>query len=131
MSQSIHMKTTIFDLSTEKENPINSIYGISLLEWLRVELTYQLIISKPEAEDWGWYSELDYEGNHYLIGSCALLEEGDDPTDEIEWVFQVDKNRSLKEKLFGRNRMSQSDSCFIFFRDFFESYPEIKMISIE
>lgn len=131
MSQSIHMKTAIFDLSTEKENPINSIYGISLLEWIRVELADQLIISKPEAEDWGWYSELDYEGNHYLIGSYALLEEGDDPTDEIEWVFQVDKNRSLKEKLFGRNRMSQSDSCFILFRKNFERHPEIEIISIE
>jgi hypothetical protein len=69
MIQVIHFKTSMFDLSKEDVNPINPIYGISLLEWLSNELNGELEITEPEAEDWGWYSELEYEGNNYLIGA--------------------------------------------------------------
>lgn len=78
MNQAIYFKTSLFDVSKEKENPINPIYGLSLLEWLRAELVNELVITEPNAEDWGWYSELKYEDNNYLIGSYALFEQGDD-----------------------------------------------------
>ena len=130
MNQALNFKTSMFDVSKEKENPINPIYGISLLEWLRKELKGQLEITEPDAEDWGWYSELEYQGNSYLIGACAYFEEGDDPANEQEWVFQVDKHRSLKEKLFGKNKMSVSDSCFVFFKEFFENHPGIKDVQV-
>ena len=130
MNQAIHFKTSMFDVSKEKENPINPIYGLSLLEWLREELKGKLEITEPGAEDWGWYSELEYEGNCYLIGVCAYFEEGDDPTSELEWVFQVDKYRSLRDKLFGRNRMSASDSCFVFFKELFENQANIEEVQL-
>ena len=130
MNQAIHFKTSLFDVSKEKENPINPIYGLSLLEWLRKELASELAISEPDAEDWGWYSELEYDGNNYLIGSCAFFEQGDDPTAELEWVFQVDKYRSFKEKLLGKNKMSTSDVCFVFFKELFEKHPDIKEVQI-
>lgn len=120
----------MFDVTKERRNPINPIYGISLLEWLREELKGQLEISEPDAEDWGWYSELEYEGSKYLIGACAYFEEGDAPTTEIEWVFQVDKYRSFKEKIFGKNKMSESDSCFVFFKELFEKYSSIKYVEV-
>lgn len=131
MNQSIHFKTSMFDVSKEKENPINPIYGLSLLEWLRKELGGQPLISEPDAEDWGWYSELEYKGNNYVIGSCALFEQGDDPAAELEWVFQVDKHRSFKEKLFGKNKMSKSDCCFVFFKEIFENHPNILDVHVE
>lgn len=131
MSKTIHFKTSLFDVSKEQENPINPIYGVSLLEWLRRELVNEIAISEPDAEDWGWYSELSYEGQNYLIGSCAFFEEGENPTAELEWVFQVDKYRSFKEKLFGKNKMTSSDSCFVFFKAFFEKHPDIKEVQIE
>jgi hypothetical protein len=31
---------------------------------------------------------------------------------EIEWIVQMDKTRSLKEKIFGKNRMSSDDPLF-------------------
>lgn len=130
MNQAIYFKTSLFDVSKEKENPINPIYGLSLLEWLRAELVNELVITEPNAEDWGWYSELKYEDNNYLIGSCALFEQGDDPTAELEWAFQVDKYRSFKKKLLGKNKMSTSDSCFVFFKELFEKHPDIKEIKI-
>ena len=115
----------MFDVSKEKENPNNPIYGISLLLWLREELKEIIEITEPDAEDWGWYSELDWQGNSYLIGASAFYEEGDDPTGELEWVFQVDKYRSFKEKLFGKNKMTETDSCFVFFKEYFGKYQKI------
>lgn len=67
-------KTSVFDISKERENPINLIYGISLLQWLKEELKDTMNISEPDAEDWGWYSYLKYEGNNYLLGSSACTQ---------------------------------------------------------
>ena len=128
MNQAIHFKTSMFDVSKEKKNPINPIYGISLLEWLREHLKGNIEITEPNAEDWGWYSELQYQGNNYLIGACAYFEEGDDPATELEWVFQVDKYRSFREKLSGKNKMSMSDSCYVFFKELFENHPKIQEV---
>jgi hypothetical protein len=130
MNQAIHFKTSIFDVSKEKKNPINPIYGISLLEWLRGKLKGKLEITEPEAGDWGWYSELEYQGHRYLIGACAQFEEGDDPTAELEWVFQVDRQRSFKEKLFGKNKMTVADSCFTYFKELFENHPSIHDVHV-
>ena len=130
MNHAIHFKTSLFDVSKEKVNPINPIYGISLLEWLKEELKGKLEITEPDAEDWGWYSELVYQGNNYLIGTSAYFEEGDNPAEELEWVFQVEKNRSFKQKLFGKNKMSATDSCFLFFKKLLENHPNIKNVQI-
>ena len=130
MNQAIHFKTSLFDVSIEKENPINPIYGISLLEWLRESLKGRLEITEPDAEDWGWYSELEFEGNTYLIGSCAYFEEGDDPAGDLEWVFQIEKYRSFKDKLFGKNKMTEADGCFLFFKGLFETHPDIKEVKL-
>jgi len=130
MNQAIHFETLMFDVSKERDNPINPIYGISLLEWLKSELEGKIEISEPDAEDWGWYSELEFEGGNYLIGACAHFEEGDDPQEAIEWVFQVDKHRSFKEKLLGKNKMSVTDSCFVFFKNLFEEDTNFNEVQV-
>ncbi|MGH1365616.1 MAG: hypothetical protein ACRBF0_18785 [Calditrichia bacterium] len=130
MIPTIHFKTSMFDVTKEKENPFNPIYGLSLLEWLKEELKGKLELTEPDAEDWGWYSELEFEGNSYMIGSCALIEEKEDPTSELEWVLQVHKHRSIKEKLLGRNKMSDSDSCFVFFKKLFIMHPDINDVQV-
>jgi hypothetical protein len=130
MNQAIHFKTSLFDVSKEKQNPINPICGISLLLWLRDALKGEVDISEPEAEDWGWYSELEWQGDRYLIGASVFYERGDDPSAELEWVFQVDKYRSWKDKLFGRNAMTETDSCFVFFKAYFEKHPGIHAVEL-
>ena len=119
----------MFDLSRERENPFNPIRGVSLLEWLRSELKDQLEISEPDAEDWGWYSELEWNGADYLIGAIAFFEDGDDPLKEVEWVFQIEKHRSFMDKLLGKNKFTESDSCFLLFKDLLENNS--KIINIE
>jgi hypothetical protein len=114
----------------KEKNPINPIYGISLLEWLKEKSQDRLELAEPYAEDWGWCSEVEYEGRHYLLGACAHFEEGDDSTPEIEWVFQVNKYRNLKEKLLGKTKMSTSDGCVVLLREVFERHPNIKQVEV-
>lgn len=130
MNQAIYFKTSMFDVSKESENPINPIYGSSLLFWLREELKGTYVITEPDSEDWGWYSELEYQGRNYLIGASSYFEQGDDPSQELEWVFQIDKYRSIKEKIFGKNKMTSEDCCLLFFKKLFDSHPEIKEVEV-
>jgi hypothetical protein len=130
MNQALHFKTAKFDVSKETQNPINPIYGHSLLDWLRAELKEEIEISKLDAEDWGWYSELEFNESIYLIGACAFFAEGDDPNEKLEWVFQVEKHRFIIEKLLGRNKMNANDECFIFFKSFLEKQTDITEICV-
>jgi len=130
MNQAIHFKTSLFDVTKERENPINPIFGLSLLDWLRNEFADELSITDPEAEDWGWYSEIEFKDNFYLIGSCVLIEEDEALAGDIEWVSQIEKKRSIKEKLLGRNKMLPSDPCLTYFKELFEKQPEFKEVQL-
>jgi hypothetical protein len=130
MQFAVTLKSSKFDVSQEDDNPINPIYGQSLLQWLRKHLSGKLKISEPEAEDWGWYSFVDFEGRSYMLGSTVFYEKGDDPNAELEWVFQVEKQRSLKEKLLGRQKMTLEDGCLQFFNNLFEEQG-ITVVSID
>ena len=127
----ITFKTAKFDVSKEKENPINPIYGYSLLDWLRKKVIGKVQITEPDAEDWGWYSYLSWNGRDYLIGASVHYEKGEDPNSELEWVFQVDKQRSLIERILGKEKMSKDDPCLLFFKSIFEVDPDFKEIEVE
>lgn len=131
MPFTIGFKTSKFDVSKEDENPINPIYGQSLLIWLEKELPDELNLDEPDAEDWGWFSHLEWKGREYLVGATAYFEDGDDLTSELEWVFQVDKHRSFKEKLLGREKMTEADDCLQYFRLLFESSSEFNDVAFE
>ena len=127
----ITFKTAKFDVSKEKENPINPIYGYSLLDWLRKKVIGKVQITEPDAEDWGWYSYLSWNGRDYLIGASVHYEKGEDPNSELEWVFQVDNQRSLIERIMGKEKMSKDDPCLLFFKSIFEVDPDFKEIEVE
>lgn len=125
MHYAISFTTSKFDLSKEDENPINPIYGQSLLLWLRDKAAGIVEIGEPDTEDWGWYTFVDWNGRAYLLGASA--EESDDP--EIYWVLQLEKQRSLKEKLLGRGKMTEDDECFQLLRSLVEAEPEFNNIA--
>lgn len=127
MARVIRFSSAKFDVSKERPNPINPIPGESLLIWLRERAKPQVELSEPDAEDWGWYSFVDWKGRQYLIGSSA----SDEENDEREWILQVDKQRSLKEKLFGREAMSAGDECADFFQKLLEQEPAFKAVSVD
>jgi hypothetical protein len=120
----IHFQSRIFDLRSEPENPINPIHGSSLLDWLRPRIPN---MSDPSPEDWGWYSHLTLEGRSYLIGSCAH----ESPDGNHEWVLQIDKSRSLKEKLFGQAKMATTDPCFVLICGLIQQESGFTSISVE
>jgi len=127
MDQVITFTTSKFDVTKEDENPINPIHGQSLLVWLKEKVAGKFEVSDPEPEDWGWYTYINWQGRSYLLGASAS--EINHP--EYEWVFQIEKQRSLKEKLLGKHKMIPSDECFKYLKSLFESEPEINSVAVE
>lgn len=131
MHIAISFKTSKFDVSNESKNPINPIYGESLLKWLKEVIAPELEITDPDAEDWGWYSYITWKGRQYMLGSSTFFEDGDDPTSQLEWILQIDKSRSLKEKLLGREKISIDDECVLFFKSKLENEQDISAVTFE
>ena len=128
MERVIRFTTKAFDVSKERPNPINPIPGESLLIWLREQVGTKVVISEPDAEDWGWYAVADWNGRQYMLGSSASEEE---ENGEREWVLQVEKLRSLKEKLLFRQKMLPDDDCARFFEDILEREPSFSDLSVD
>ena len=107
MAHIIEFKTAKFDPSQEPPNPTNPIAGQSVLAWLRQSALPSA--TAPDHEDWGWYIEVENEGVGYLVGSiCYEPEEGATGPDR-DWLIQIHKNRSVLDKLFGRNKLEADD----------------------
>jgi hypothetical protein len=97
----IRFNTGKFDVTRERPNPINPIFGESLLLWLKQALEPAHDIDNPEPEDWGWYAHLVWAGQRFMLGSSA----SDEEDGKREWVLQVVPQRSLKERLLGRGKV--------------------------
>lgn len=104
----LRFRTSAFDVSRERPNPHNPIPGESLLLWLAEHAAPELQIPAPEPEDWGWYTYVGCNGRKYLLGASASEDDGGG---EREWTLQIEKLRSLREKLLGKGKMSQDDQC--------------------
>ncbi len=131
MIQTINLQTAKFDILKEDENPNNQIYGQSLLLWLKDFLKGNYEISEVASEDWGWYCYIDFKGRKYMLGANAFYEEGDDPHSELEWVFQVEKQRTFKEILLFKENMTDQDECFLYFKKLFDTASDITVISVD
>ncbi len=124
----IRFETMLFDVSKERPNPINPIHGESLLLWLGEKLEGTAMVPAPETEDWGWYVYLAWKGRTYLVGASAS-DEADDGS--REWVLQIEKQRSLKERLLGREKMTVADECFATIKGLVESEPGFRRVSVD
>lgn len=108
MAHVITFRSTGFDPRAEPANPINPIAGHALLVWLVDSLrTVGYEGGAPDAEDWGWYCDVTGPGAAYMLGASGEAEA--DGTTPIEWTVQIHRHRSLKDKLFGRNRHLPND----------------------
>ena len=125
MTLVVRFNTTMFDVSRERPNPINPIPGESLLLWLKAHATTP--VSAPEPEDWGWYADVVWEGRAYLLGASA----SEDEDGEREWILQVHKQRSLTERLLGREKMTGEDACGHYFRTLIENEPGFRNVSAD
>jgi len=123
----IRFSTSKFDVSAERPNPINPIPGESLLIWLRERASPKLVVSEPDAEDWGWYSFVEWNGRQYMLGSSA----SDEEAGEREWILQIEKHRTFKERLLGREKMLKGDQCAQFFQNLLEQESTFKEVSVD
>lgn len=123
----IHFRSRLFDTSLEPDNPINPIRGRSVLEWFRARVAQDLSMSAPDAEDWGWYSHVDWQGRTYMVGACA----NEHPDGNHEWIVQFDKSRSLKERVLGRAGMTADDPCLLYFKGLLANEPAFTNLFLE
>jgi hypothetical protein len=126
MAYLIRFRTEMFDVSKERPNPINPIFGESVLWWLREQAGPLAQMTEPGAEDWGWYSYVEWNGRHYLIGAST---EG--VAKMREWTLQIHKRRSIEEKIFGRERETADDPCVMYIRGLIESQQAFQDVSLE
>jgi len=127
MTRVIRFNTARFDVAKERPNPINPIPGESLLLWLRERAKPHVEVTEPDAEDWGWYSFVDWKGRQYLLGSSA----SDEDSGQREWILQIDKQRSVKETLMGREKMAADDDCAQFFQQLLQDEPSFTSVSVD
>ena len=129
MAHVISFRTTKFDPAAELPNPINPIAGHSVLAWLRDHLAsagYRT--TEPDTEDWGWYMDVEGNGGAYLVGASGDAQGSKEP---IEWVIQVHRTRSLKDKLFGSNRMTAEDPLSALIERILRSDPAFEVASVD
>jgi len=128
MTHVISFKTARFDVSKETPNPINPIAGQSVLNWLREELSKaQYQVTEPATEDWGWYIDVQGDGASYLVGASA---DAEDASPDVEWVVQVHKHRTVKDKLLGRNKMTADDPLAALVERLLRADPAIDQVSV-
>jgi hypothetical protein len=129
MAHVISFRTSKFDVTGEDPNPTNPIAGQSVLRWLGAELAKaRYTATEPDTEDWGWYIDVTGEHASYLVGASA---DADGSTPDVEWVIQVHKHRSLKDKLLGRNTMTADDPLAAVIERIVRADPHISEVSVE
>jgi hypothetical protein len=128
MAHLISFATGKFDTSKETPNDINPIAGESVLNWIRERLSgTSFTATEPGTEDWGWYMNVEGSGASYLVGASG---EPDRPPPDVDWTIQVHKNRSLKDKLTGKNKLTSEDALFALLEELIRGESEFRGISI-
>ena len=129
MAHVISFSTARFDVAAETPNPINPIFGKSVLDWIRQTLegtAYKA--SEPDTEDWGWYMSVDGNGASYMVGASGQPEDG---ASEIEWIIQVHRPRSFTDRLAGRNRLMDDDPFVALLEGIVRREPAFHDVSVE
>jgi len=129
MAHVISFRSRKFDVMAETPNPTNPIAGQSVLRWLRAELgKAQYVATEPDTEDWGWYIDVTGNDGSYLVGASA---DAHGSTPEVEWVIQVHKHRSMKDKLLGRNTMAMDDALVALIERIVRGDSQISEVSVD
>lgn len=128
MGPVIRFRTEMFDIAKEQENPINPVFGESILIWLRENAKRLTDFTDVEPEDHGWYVFAKFGPQRYsFVGSVVH----DVPPEEQEWYLVVERERTLKEKLFGKGKTGVDDPCFVYVRSLLEAEPGFTHIEVD
>ena len=118
--------TKKFDVVNESKNPINPIYGQSLLKWLKEKLDGEFEISEPEPEDWGWYTVIIWKDIKYMVGSFAEKE-----SDNLYyWQLMIEKLGGKKEKISNKTEITTNGELVNFLMTILESEPDLENVKL-
>ena len=133
MRYDIVFTTSRFNLTEVKEHFINPCcFGEDLAAWLQQQLLAKDVQAHaPDQEDWGWYTGANFEGSAYFIGVSGNPNEGASGDNAGEWRIAVEKVRTIKDRLFGRNRMSADDEFLVIVRAIIESESDFSDVRVE
>jgi hypothetical protein len=122
-----------FNLSEVKDHFINpTCFGEDLAGWLRTKLLEQGIPTiEPDQEDWGWYIESTLDGNAYFIGIGGNPDEQSGDPNQGEWRISIEKHRSFRDKLTGKNQISRDEPIIAVVRGILEREEDFKNIRFE
>lgn len=127
MTVLIRFNTNVLDVSRERPNPINPIFGESLLVWLRERFDSSSRPTEPDVEDWGWYSLVTWNEAKYMLGSSA----SEPDANGREWILQIVRQRGLKERLLGRGKMTHDDPLVAHIVSLLSSEPRFTGMQVE
>lgn len=122
------LRTALLDVTRERPNPTIPIPGESLLLWLRERLGPENQASLPEPEDWGWCMAASFGGRGYLIGASA---EGPEADGLRSWTLQLERRRTLRERLFGPRGGKGEDPCPAAILALLRREPGVEAVTVE
>jgi hypothetical protein len=126
----ITFRSSKFDVTKERPNPINPIAGESVLAWLREQLkssSYE--VTTPDTEDWGWYVYVKAAEATYLVGASADATEYTDS--DIDWTIQIHRERSLKDRITGANKLTADDRLSRLTENIIRAEPGIQGVEVD
>ena len=68
----IRFETSKFDVAQEEHQQADSVWGQSLLLWLKDRLSGQFQLEDPGRQDWGWFTTIEWQGRTYQLCASAM-----------------------------------------------------------
>lgn len=141
MAHLISFKSSRFDVTRETPNESNAFAGESVLSWLREELAkHQYESTIPGMEDWGWYIDVKGAGSAYMVGASAEVEYKDEAGSPLsydvsanamlDWNLQIHKQRTVMEKIRGKNVMAADDALCALLERIVRSDSRLEEVSV-
>lgn len=105
-------KTDRFNLSVVGDDFINDCcFGEDFSSWLVDELgTHGIAADLICMEDFGWANQAVHEGVSYLVCIAGNSDEDPNRPNYGTWHVMVERNRSVTDKIFGKNKITTTDA---------------------
>ncbi|NHZ37816.1 hypothetical protein [Massilia rubra] len=111
MIVSVTCSTDRFNLSVVGDDFINECcYGEDFSRWLVASLESQAVEANVLCmEDFGWANTAKEAGNSYLMCVGGVADKGPDHPNRGQWRVMLERNRTLMDKILGKNKISAED----------------------
>jgi hypothetical protein len=82
----------------------------------------------PGQEDWGWYLQVRYGTNSYLLGMAPSGNENAAKDDDGEWRIIVEKHRSIWQRLSSKGQIGGDDSMVNLIDEILRKEPDFREV---